>query len=434
MLRWTLNLCYLAILSIAIPWAVLRWVRTKKRVAQPIAKLTGRLRLVPSDRERIWIHAVSVGEVLQTRPLIDELRRRDPTQPIVLTVSTASGLKVASERFGDVDVAPLPLDFTWANAAAIRRINPSALLLVELELWPNLLLTCCRAGIPVHIVSGRLSEKSFRGYRRVRPLLQPMLRCLTSVDVQTTAYRERFASLGVPESRLRVAGSLKHDNLPTATRDAATLALRDRFGIRAGEIVFVAGSTHASEEQVALNITRGLIDSGQQVRLLLAPRHPERFDEVARLILENGFELTRRTERELLPKPGSVGLLDTIGELALAWKLADVAFVGGSLTDRGGQNMLEPAAAGAATLFGPNVWNFPREVFRLLERQAAVQVENAADLAECVDYLVGHPGERAVLARNASVVVQSLQGAASLAADRVLGRPAEQSTAPNRAA
>lgn len=416
-MRWLLNAVYIAVAAVVAPLAIVRYLRTGKPVAEPWAKLTGRLDLPPLDRP-IWIHAVSVGEVLQVRPLVDALRGRDPTVEIVITASTASGLRVASEKYEDCVVAPLPFDFSWAVDTAIARVRPREIVLVELELWPNLLVTAARRGIPVSVVSGRLSERSHRGYRRVRGLVRPLLRTLTHVGSQTRAYADRFRDLGALPGRVRVTGCLKHDVLANPSAESVT-SLRRSFGIADTETALIAGSTHTPEEQIVLDAYSTLRVRHSNLRLILVPRHPERFDEVAGQIEAAGFGVARRSDTSHAERD-SVGLLDTVGELAACWRLADVAFVGGSLTDRGGQNMLEPAAAGAAVLFGPNVWNFPRESAGLLDAGGAVQLADADSLAAEIDALLSDRDAMEAVAIAGRRFAQSLSGAADAEAARLV--------------
>ena len=414
------DLAYIAVGCLAAPLAVLRYWRTGKPVACWREKLTGAVPPLPSSPSRpIWIHAVSVGEVLQARPLVDALRRRERGCPIVLSASTATGLEIARQRFADCHVIPNPFDLSWAVARTIRRIQPWAIVLIELELWPNLLTIAARAGVPVSIVSGRLSERSARGYARLRPLFSAMLTQLSYVDVQTQEYAERFLALGLPADRVSVSGCLKHDSLPLTMDPAAVESLRRSFCVAEHELVLVAGSTHDPEEAAVLQTYRELRDEGVALRLVLVPRHPERFSVVAEAITSGGDLVARRSRDESL-RGEPVGLLDTLGELAACWHLADIAFVGGSLTPRGGQNMFEPAAAGAAVLFGPNVWNFPREVRELLEAGGAVQVHSATELKSALRLLIQDADKRRQLAIAAKAAVSQCRGASDVAAARLL--------------
>ena len=416
---WIRNALYLVAAVVAVIPLLVRYVRTGKRVANLWTKLTGRVRYTPAATRPIWIHAVSVGEVLQTRPLIDALRRRDPSQPIVLSVSTASGWKLARERFSDCQVVPFPFDFSWAVGTALQRVNPRAVVLIELELWPNFLAVAAARSIPVSVISGRLSERSFAGYSRVRPIIGPMLRSLSTIAVQTESYRDRFIALGAAADAVRVTGSLKHDCLPAGRGGPAVHSLRRELGIGSGEVVLVAGSTHETEEVAVLQAYRQMIRDGVIVRLVVVPRHPERFDSVCQDIEQTGISCCRRSHGRLAAT-GEIILLDTVGELATCWQLADIAFVGGSLTQRGGQNMLEPAATGAAVLFGPNVWNFPRESSGLLASGGAISVADASELASEFGYLAQHPQRRAELARGAEMFVRTLSGCAEQAARELL--------------
>ena len=438
---WLRNVLYLAAaIVLAVPLLV-RYLRTGKSIAAFREKLTGLVPAWPGGREEtkpIWIHAVSVGEVLQVAPLVEALRRRDPSVPIVISSTTATGLTLARERFsggsvGHCRIIAFPFDFSWAVANCLRRVNPRAIVLIELELWPNLLAEAARWGIPVSIVSGRLSETSHRGYRRVSPLIRPMLRSVASIATQTDAYRDRFIDLGARPATTRTTGCLKHDSLSCPPAREATIAMRVTLGISPAEVVVVAGSTHDPEERLVLDAYLGLLADGVAVRLILVPRHPERFEAVADAVESTGLPLVRRSQS---PHRGSapigpnaatpVVLLDTVGELSTCWHLADVAFVGGSLTQRGGQNMLEPAAAGAAVLFGPHVWNFARESRGLLDRGGATCVADGDSLREELRQLATQPQRRAAMATAADRFVATLTGCADDAAAELLPAEDEQ--------
>jgi 3-deoxy-D-manno-octulosonic-acid transferase len=266
----------------------------------------------------------------------------------------------------------------------VERIRPTILALVELELWPNLVQAAKRSGAKVAIINGRLSLRSHRGYTKLRGPLGPTFRRLDTVAVQSEEYAARFVSLGVPRQRVCVTGSVKYDGLDSDRNNARTLTLRKALGLEGADLVFVAGSTMEGEEAAALAAYRAARLQHPRLRLVLVPRHAERFEKVAAWLEQQGEAVLRRSWMNPPARPTEttpVLLVDTIGELSAVWGLADVAFVGGSLAPgRGGQNMMEPAAYGASVLFGPHTGNFREPVERLLECGGARRVADAADL------------------------------------------------------
>jgi 3-deoxy-D-manno-octulosonic-acid transferase len=385
---WLLNLVYAALLVAVSPVLLWRMIVQGKYRDGWREKFVGRLPVSADDEQVAWLHAVSVGEVLQLRTIVPRLRREFPELTILITTTTVTGRAVASETFPNCRIAYCPLDFTWAVRSALLRVRPVMIGLVELELWPNLIRAAHRRSVPLMLISGRISERSYRGYRRVRPLMRSLLRKLQIIAVQTQSYADRLVDLGAPAERVHVTGSIKFDGVSVDAVAAQSDVLRDAFAIKAGQRVFVAGSTHEPEEQIALEAWQQLRADFPDLRLVLVPRHRERFDEVAAVIEANGFAVRRRSRA--LPtrrSPASstddesvdaVCLLDTLGELSACWGLADVAFVGGSLTRRGGQNMIEPAALGVPVVVGPNTINF-RDVVEGLQSVGGIQIARAAE-------------------------------------------------------
>jgi 3-deoxy-D-manno-octulosonic-acid transferase len=379
-----LNLIYLILLVAAAPALVYRALRRGRYREGWSEKLLGRAPLRIGDRPCVWFHAVSVGEVLLLRPILSALTRRRPGWEVVVSTTTETGLAVARRTYPDLVTFYAPLDFTWATRHAMARVRPTVLALVELELWPNMVWAAKRAGASVVIINGRLSQTSHKGYQKLRGPLGPTLRRLDAVAAQTAEYAARFVDLGVPLQRVRVTGSVKYDGLESDRNNGKTLELRWALGIDPADLVFVAGSTMEGEEEAALAAFRAAVQSHPRLRLVLVPRHADRFEKVAAWLDEQG-ETVRRRSRPNLPVPRSerppVLLVDTIGELSAVWGLADIAFVGGSLAPgRGGQNMMEPAAYGASVLFGPHTSNFRETVERLLERGGARHVADAQQL------------------------------------------------------
>lgn len=428
---WILNLAYVALLVMVSPVLLYRrWVHGKYRDGWG-EKIWGRLPERDGSRPCLWLHAVSVGEVLQLRPLMKLLTAQRPGWDFVITTTTRTGLDVARKEYAEHTVCYCPLDFSWAVRNAISRLKPSAIVLVELELWPNLVLTASRLGVPLALINGRVSEKSFRGYCRIRPLVSRLLRCFELLAAQNSEYADRLWALGAPSERLHLTGSIKFDGVQVDRSNSKTAELRQFFGLRSDEKVFIAGSTQASEESYALDTWRALRNEFPNLRLILVPRHKERFEEVAALVTSRGLTLQRRSNP--VRTTGDVLLLDTLGELGACWGLADIAFVGGSLTQRGGQNMLEPAAYGAAVLFGPNTWNFRDIVEQLLARDAARVVRSADELTATVREFLQQSAAAEVLGNRAKAFVATQQGAASRTVELLLRLPvADASRFQNR--
>ncbi len=381
------SLALLLALVLGAPWWLLR-MATSGKYREGLGE---RLGLVPTRVRRwlngapvIWIHAVSVGEVLAASRLIEELTQRLPEWQIVLSTTTRTGQKLARERFGENRVFYFPLDFAFAVRAWLRVLRPRLLILAETEFWPRMLAECRRADVLVAVVNARISDRSWPRYRRLRRLWQPLLIGLAAVQAQSELDAERLRALGV--HNVQVGGNLKFD--VRATRPAAvTERLREFLPGSLG--VLVCGSTLAGEEEMLLEaVPEGVVT-------ILAPRHPERFADVAQLLRRRGERWVRRTEWMQAPatlEPGTVFLLDSVGELASVYSLADVAFVGGSLVPAGGHNPLEPAQFGIPVLMGESFENF-RGIVEALRAGEAIRIvrrdELGAVLAAALDDRAG---------------------------------------------
>ncbi len=413
-----LNLIYATLLAACSPLLLLRSLRTGRYREGWREKFFGRAPHRIGSGPCVWFHAVSVGEVLLLKPVLEELKRRRPGWEAVISTTTQTGLAVARRTYPDLVTFYAPLDFSWAARRAVARVRPTVLALVELELWPNLVLAAKQARARVAIVNARLSHRSHRGYRKLRGPLGPTLRRIDAVAAQNVEYADRFVDLGVPRGRVRVTGSVKFDGLEADRSNPKTVGLRKKLGLDPSELIFVAGSTMAGEEEAALAAYREAKVDHPRLRLVLVPRHAERFDPVARWLEAQGERVLRRSEATAKPaptprgEPASIILVDTLGELAAVWGLADVAFVGGSLRPgRGGQNMMEPAAFGAAILFGPHTANFREVVEQLLGRNAARVVADAPELARALRADLDDPEAAAVRGAAARAYVLAQDGA-----------------------
>jgi len=362
-------------LPLAIPILKIRQLFTGKNRPRFRDRMGSGLPDLPQDG--VWIQAVSVGEVELARRLVAEFERQAPGFPLFLTATTATGLDLARRTMGDrLPVFPCPVDLPGPVMKVLEAAHPRFLVLVETELWPEMLHQAGRRGIPVAVVNARLSERSFAGYRRAAAPLRSLLAPLTLVLARTDTDGERFAGLGVPADRILVSGNIKYDLEP----DQRPLEWADVVRAAAGgRPIVVAGSTMEGEEVQVLDAVAEIDAESAPPFLILAPRHPERFDAVARLLGERGIVFSRRSSGEEIPPGADVFLLDTIGELSRAYRLAQVAFIGGSLAPTGGHNPLEAAVWGVPVLSGPHVHNF-REVYD--EMTAAGGARLVADVAE----------------------------------------------------
>jgi 3-deoxy-D-manno-octulosonic-acid transferase len=396
------------LVPIAIPALTIRDCLTGKK--RPSFRLRISPQLDPIPPGGLWLHAVSVGEVEIARRLVRDLTVAEPDLPLVVTATTATGLDLARRSLTEgAVVAACPLDLPSPLKAFLQAARPRALAIVETELWPEMLHQTARRGIASVIVNARLSDASFRRYRRVRPLLVPLLEPLGMVLARSQSDAERFAALGVPSAAIRVTGNIKYDLEPDTKRLPWAQALQVAAGERP---VVVAGSTMEGEEAVFLDVAARCAADGRAFLLLLAPRHPERFDDVAELVTRRGLRMTRRSAGDEPTSETEIYLLDTIGELARAYRLATVAFIGGSLVPTGGHNPLEPAVWGVPVLSGPLVHNFVEVYDEMTAAGAAVLVDDIDDLTERLRGWLDNPRAAGVAGAAGRVVVESNRGAA----------------------
>ena len=415
-------LAYSLLLSLGLIVLIPHFIFQALAHGKYVAGLRQRFGSIPAVNNKpvIWLHCVSVGETQAARPLAQRLKQQFPHHALVVSTITLTGQKLARDVFRTQaeSVFYFPFDWRWSVRRALKAINPAAVLIMETELWPNFLRECKAREIPVALVNGRISRQSFRRYRLVKFFLRQVLSCLSMAVMQSEADAERLQTLGMPRERLFTAGNLKFDAGVGSELADTTNEIRERFGLQSSVPLILAASTHAPEEEIILESFKQLI-AKQSVRLMLAPRRPERFKEVAALIESSGLSWARRTTS---PAPGdqnaNVILLDTIGELPATYSLVDVVFVGGSIVDRGGHNVLEPAAAGTAVVTGAHTHNFHAIVELMLEAGAIVQLPplkgpSAADeLMHVLSKLLADADERSELGRRAKQLVTDNRGAA----------------------
>jgi len=366
-----------------------------------------------SSRPLVWIHGVSVGEVKAASNFVAELRRTRPDLDLVISTTTPNGRLVAQQEYPDLQVVTYPLDLAYFPARALSRLQPCCVLLMELEIWPNFLQAARKRDIPVAVINGRISERTFKGYRMARGLL-PQLDLISRYCVQDEAYRRRLLELGVESSRIFVTGNMKYDSVVMGHHADAARELRPWLA-PSDERVLVAGSTHDDEEAAVLDaVAAARAGSGAKVRVVLVPRHPERSAGVCELVAARGLRAVRwsAASAALLPLGAEdVVVVDTIGQLQRFYGACDVAFVGGSLVPHGGQNMLEPAAQQRAVVFGPHTANFRRDVELLLAADAVVQVGDRQSFAVALERLLTDPQRGREYGDRALRVIEQNQGA-----------------------
>jgi 3-deoxy-D-manno-octulosonic-acid transferase len=406
-----LYLILLCFLSPTIVYQVIRHGRYKRGWREKIFGAT--TTISQTGLKTIWLHAVSVGEVQLMRTVVRALENRRPDLHFAISTSTDSGYDLAKESFPDHQVFFAPFDFSWAIQESFRRINPRLILLMELEVWPNWMKEAEKQHCPVLVLNGRLSEKSFRGYQKISWFMKPILRSLDWVGAQNQTYADRFLQLGVEPHAISVTGSIKFDGAEPDRNAKEILERRSLLGLCDHDIVWVAGSTQEPEENLVLNAFLRIRPEFPNLKLLIVPRHRERFGEVAKLIQSKGLPWAKRSDhKDSAPDPGwTIFLGDTIGELKWWWGVASIGFVGGSFGNRGGQNMIEPCAYGVATSFGPNTKNFADIVGLLLQAKACKQFVNEEELSPWVREMVTNSTLRNELGDRAKRVAASHRGA-----------------------
>ena len=422
-----------ALLLLSLPYWLVQGAR-KRKYRAGLGERLGRVpaRVRPADGPgSVWVHAVSVGEVLAVSGLIAELRRRWPERRVFLSTTTATGQQLARERFGEENVFYLPLDFAFAIRPWLRLVRPELVVLAETEFWPNFLRLARKRGARVAVVNARISDRSLPDYRRWRGLMRPVLANVDLFLAQSQEDGRRLAEIGAPAERVQVGGNLKFDiQAPAATPFAQEL--RPRLARSGAGPVLVCGSTVEGEERLVLRAFREVLRQYPDALLVLAPRHPERFDAAAELVLTSALALWRRSRLEAeAPLRGGVLLLDSIGELASIYSLATLAFVGGSLVPKGGHNILEPAYFGVPIVVGPHTENF-RDMVALFRAADALRVVDAAALAGALLSLLQDATGREALGRRAAEVFRAQAGASArtlAALDSLLGVPAQATEA-----
>ncbi len=411
-------LVYSLLLTLAMLLATPWWLLQMARHAKYRAGLAQRLGVLPKHlrditQRVIWVHAVSVGEVLAISTLYSQLRERYPNHRVLISTTTATGNKLAGERFGFENVFYFPIDFTFAIRPYLRALRPEMIVIAETEFWPNFLRSAAQSGAKIAVVNARISDRSFPRYRAANGIFTRVLQPVSLFLAQSEEDARRLREIGAAPQRVSVGGNLKFEVNVTANAEIVH-RVREGFADGGSQPLLVAGSTVEGEEPLLLDACAEVLKVYPRMALILAPRHRERFAAVAKLVSDSPLELVRRSDwaGEPLP-PGTVFLLDSIGELASLYALADVAFVGGSLVPKGGHNILEPAQHGVPIVIGPHYENF-RDIITIFLRADAVRVVDAPQLgAEFIRLLRDHADRSgpSSLGQRAAQVLQAQSGA-----------------------
>jgi len=423
---WVLyNVLFVIGYTLMLPYFIFRMCRRggyARDFAERFCVIRPEKRQKLSDPGRIWVHAVSVGEILVALRLLSDIRARLPNTTFVLTTTTSTGHAIAEKRMDKRDVLLyFPVDFPPVMNRELSVLSPSALILIEGELWPNLLRLCKRKDIPVILVNGRISERSTRGYRLAGAFTRKGLQCLDLLCVQAEEDRDRLVSLGGDPDRIKIVGSAKYDTskLDISSKDVASEVLASAG--MSGKTILVGGSTWAGEEDELLRIYKELRKTKEDVRLVLVPRHFERASSVLKEIDSHGLTCLRRSKvSETAPGDYEVLLVDSTGELSGFYAHADVIFVGKSLASHGGQNPIEPALIGKPIIVGPNMENFPGVMRDFLARDGLVQVQSAGELSETLLRMLSDENMRSGYCERSRSVVEELKGTIDKTIDLML--------------
>jgi len=423
-MRLMLDLLYLIAGVAYSPVVIYRAIR-HKRYRAGWAQRFGKICRKDTAKRCIWLHAVSMGEVNAAKTIVKELENRFGDFDIVISTTTDTGFARATNLFsGNHQVFYFPFDFSWVMRRAFNNIQPAVCLLMELEVWPNFISVAQRLNVPVIVVNGRISDKSFSGYKKIKPFARRMFGKINLILAQTDEYARRFKEIGCPNEKVIVTGSLKYDTaqITDKVEGADTLAAQLNIG---DERLWVAGATGPSEEKIILEVYTHLTQSDQfeGLRLAIIPRKPERFDEVAQIITDSGFDFIRyssikNTDANYTEKVNVI-LGDTMGDLRKFYCLATIIFVGRSLVQMGGSDMMEAAALGKCTIFGPHAFNFRQTVDVLLADNGAIMVKDGDELLQTMRKCLLNPDYARQIAENGREVIRKNQGATRKSIEQV---------------
>ncbi len=372
------------------------------------------------NQSPIWIHAVSVGEVIASTSLIKSLRKEYPDIKIILSTVTDTGQQIAKEKIKEADyIIYFPFDFSWSVKRALNTINPIICIIMETELWPNFLREANRKAIPVAVINGRISERSFKRYRMISLFMKNVLESVKLFSMQTEDDAKRAIALGADKRNARVSGNIKYDNEFKEIEEEKVKEIKNTLGVNNSDRIFIAGSTHPGEEEIIIRLYSHILKNHADFRLVIAPRHIDRVGEVEEIVKKMGLDTVRKTaiskgshrspvtSHQLKP----VIILDTIGELSFMYSIADIVFVGGSLIPHGGQNILEPAFYKKPVIFGKYMMNFQEIAKEMILSGGGIQVNNEEDLIREVGELLNNKKKMIEIGEKGYQVIMKNRGA-----------------------
>jgi 3-deoxy-D-manno-octulosonic-acid transferase len=410
---------YATALTFGSPYFFLKFIASE-RYRSGLAQRLGWIDTRKRERPCVWIHCASVGEILTVKALVKSIEKEFNNSDIVVSTNTNTGLSVAKQCFHGKKIFYFPLDLSWVVDRALDAIQPSCVILIELEIWPNFLIAAARRHIPVVLLNARISEKSLKWYRVLSKISKEFFESLTRKEdvfcARTKIDAARLMHLGISETQIFITGNMKFDNIVTDISEDTKKQLLDLFEINKDDKVVVCGSTHEGEEDIILKTFKQIRSKIKKLRLILVPRHIERANDISKLIESAGLRCIRKTSLDKGDKIGehkdeTVIVVDTVGELLATYSIADCVFVGKSLVPHGGQNMMEPAGLAKPVIVGPHTFNFHEEVQLLRDADAIEIVQNESALSNQIAYLLEHPDEAHEMGKRAQSVVMKQRGA-----------------------
>lgn len=414
MVYWLYNTAFTVLFFVALPLLpvlLLLGERFRAGFRQRLGFYPRSLLAKVRDSNPIWIHAVSVGEVLSAGPLTEKLKERFPSRLIIVSTFTLTGNLIARKATCADAVIFLPLDHPWIVQRALRTLEPALIIFLETEIWPNLLRSAHRRGIPALLLSGRLSSRALKKYSLFGVFFRRVVRQFTAIGMQSEEDAQRMARLGVDREKISITGSLKHASASEESLGNARSVSRVQPSGQEEGFVLVGGSTHRGEEEILLDVFSVVREKFPRFRMVLAPRHPQRFPEVEKLLKSRGIRFEKKSQMngKLNPRVDII-LLDTIGDLLAFYAMADIAFVGGSLVQNGGHNLLEPARFRKPILFGPHMTNFKLLAVEMREQGGGIEVSDRADLIREISILLSDPEKARIMGEKAYRVAADDRG------------------------
>ena len=410
---------YLTASLLGSPYLLFK-ILTSKRYRSGLDQRFGIISERLSSKPGIWVHGASVGEVITAKSIIERIDEEFPEWETFISATTNTGFSVAERNFSNKNVFYFPLDLSWITEKVIQKKRPSFILLIELEVWPNFLISAFKNNIPVIVVNGRISNKSVKAYRAISCISKDFRNSLINEKnvfcARTELDAQRFRDLGIPGKQIFVTGTMKYDNIPANIDKNISKGLAGLFHINDDDLVLIGGSTHAGEEEILIRVFERLSKTCPNLKLILAPRHIERTGDVSRLIEKMGFVPVLKTEVERShykwqDTKKTIILIDTVGDLGTIYSLSNYVFVGKSLVPSGGQNMMEPAGLGKPVIFGPHTFNFKEEADLLLKNDAAKVVKTEEELFETIEFFIKNPDMTEEMGLKAQKVVNEKRGA-----------------------